>query len=151
MNVTISEYRVMLAVLVLVGIKNVGTEAPPLSIGGTYDTRVTLIANGCPGTVVKDNPTTVTQTAGDTLLTLTHAVIRSEGVVHDDGSFRMTPSRWSMSAVEYSFAIEGLFTQTGFTAGVRVTRTDSTSSRHCEYTVRWVGSKLGAPNVIPGQ
>ncbi len=121
---------------------------PQVSVGGTYATAVTLVTNECTGTVVRDNPTTVVQQPGDTLMTLTHGPIRATGSVRDDGLFRMVPSTLSMSGVHYEFAIDGRFVVSGFHAMVQVTR-DSAGADHCEYTVRWIGTKTGTPNVIP--
>ncbi len=128
-----------------------GPSPPLLSVAGTYATAVTLIADSCTGTMVHDNPTVVQQQPGDTIVRLTHAAIAASGSVHDDGRFHMTPVVVPIAGVNYHVDIDGRFAMRGFAATVHVGVGDLGQPRRCGYTVRWIGDKQGAPNVIPGR
>lgn len=121
-----------------------------LSVAGTYATAVTMVADSCAGTVIQDNPTIVRQQPGDTIMSLTHAVIAASGSVHNDGTFQMAPAVVSISGVNYHVDIGGQFELRGFAATVHVGVGDIGQPTRCGYSVRWVGTKQGAPNVIPG-
>ena len=116
--------------------------APVLSVGGLFETHVTLGENTCtPVPSVMDNPTTVAQTPGSHSLTLTHAGITYEGTVNDDGSFAMQPE----SVSGFTITITGQFTPQGFTASVRVEQ----ASPACFYVVDWQGLKQEGANFFP--
>ncbi len=116
--------------------------APILSVGGLFETHVTLGENTCtPVPPVMDNPTTVAQTPGSHSLTLTHAGITYEGTVGDDGSFTMQPENVS----GFTITITGQFTPQGFTASVRVEQ----ASPACFYVVDWQGLKQEGANFFP--
>lgn len=121
-----------------------------LSVAGTYATAVTMIADSCTGTVIQDNLTFVQQQPGDTLMSLTHAVIAAHGSVHNDGRFQMAPAVVPISGVNYHVDIGGQFATQGFTAAVHVGVGDLGQPTRCGYTVHWSGTKQGPPNVIPG-
>jgi hypothetical protein len=126
------------------------TSLPLLSVAGTYATAVTLVADSCTGTVIQDNPTIVQQQPGDTIVSLTHAVIADSGSVHNDGKFQMAPVVVPLSGVNYHVDIGGQFELRGFAATVHVGVGELGLPTRCGYTVRWIGNKQGAPNVIPG-
>ena len=135
--------------LVACGASN-ATSPSPLSVAGTYATGVTMLADSCTGTVIRDNPTIVQQQPGDTTMSLTHAVIAAAGSVHNNGSFQMAPVTVPIAGVNYHVDIGGQFELRGFIATVHVGVGDLDQPTRCGYTVRWIGNKEGAPNVIPG-
>ena len=47
-----------------------GPADPAISVGGTYQTAVTLVTNDCPGQTVQQHPTVVTHAPGGTALSL---------------------------------------------------------------------------------
>ena len=122
---------------------------PLLRVGGTYQTAVTLTQDGCGGRTVANNPTVVTHVAGTTTLTLTHAGNAYQGTVQSNGSFATTPKLLTGVGETLNLSMSGTFTTTGFDAAVVVDVT-LTGGATCRYTVRWVGTKDGMPNVIPG-
>jgi hypothetical protein len=124
-----------------------GSGAPPaipgLSVGGTYDTTVTLLpGNTCGNFTVQNNPTVVDHTPGSPSLSLSHAGNVYPGSVDRAGHFS-TPAR--IVGGNYSIAITGQFSANGFDATVQVQQL----SPSCGYQVHWVGSKSGSPNTFP--
>jgi len=121
---------------------------PLLSVGGGYETRVTLVAssNTCGNVTVQDNPTTVAQAAGSHSLTVTHAGQTYDGTVGDDGSFATEPKNVSAGGSAFRITITGAFDRQGFQAQVRVEQTAPTS---CSYLVDWVGLKQEGANFFP--
>lgn len=115
--------------------------APVLSVGGVFDTHVTLGENTCGNVTIMDNPTTVAQTPGSHALTLTHAGITYEGTVDDDGTFEMQPEVVGL----FTITVQGQFTPQGFTASVRVAQ----SAPACSYVVHWDGLKQAGANFFP--
>lgn len=126
-----------------------GAPAPQISVGGTYPTTVTMVADSCPGTVIMNNPTIITHTAGQAAFALAHAVIRASGTVAGNGAFSTTQSVQNLGGTNYYIDISGQFSVTGLEALVHISVGDPGPGR-CGYTVRWVGTKQGNPNVIPG-
>jgi len=119
-----------------------------LSLAGTYQTRVTLLPGGtCSGVTVQDEVTVVEHPPGSSTLTLTHAGQSYSGTVDPSAHFQTTPRIVLVSPARYRIALSGLFTLTGLEATVSVEQTEPTT---CTYSVQWVGTKAGAPNVIPG-
>lgn len=119
-----------------------------LSLGGTYQTRVTLFPGGtCSGVTVQDNLTVVEHPPGSSTLTLTHAGLSYPGTVDPSAHFQTAPRTVVVTPAQYRIALSGLFTPTGLEATVSVEQTDPIA---CTYSVQWVGTKSGAPNVIPG-
>ena len=119
-----------------------------LSVGGSYPTDVTLLPGGtCTGVVTQDAVTTVDHAAGGTSLTISHAGIAYAGTVDTAGNFQTTPKTVLVAPARYVISVTGHFTTSGLDATVTVAQTDPTS---CSYTVQWVGTKSGSPNVIPG-
>jgi hypothetical protein len=137
-----------LAGLVTVGCGSTGgpTQAPVLSVGGTYQTAVSLLQSTCVGTVVQTFPTTVTHTPGASSLTVTHAGSVYSGTVSADASFRTPAAPFVISGVTYQIGIAGQFTVSAMDATVTV---QAGVQPPCQFTARWVGPKSGAPNVIP--
>ncbi len=130
-----------------------GTPTTPsnlLAVAGTYPTVTTVIAerNTCGTVTVQDNPTTVTHTAGATDVSLVHAGSTYRGSVDTRGQFSTPAANFTFPDADYTIGISGQFTTTGFTATVELTK--RTSSTTCTYAVRWVGTKQGSPNTIPG-
>jgi len=116
-----------------------------LSVGGTYDTAVSLLpGNNCSSPQVQNNATTVTQSPGATSLSLTHAGVTYAGTVDMSGAFSVPATPVSNGA--YQISIAGQFNATGFTATVHVAQ----QAPACQYDVGWVGSKQGPPNTYPG-
>ena len=101
----------------------------------------------CAGVTVQNEVTTVTQAPGATTLTLSHAGTSYSGTVDTAGNFQTTPKAVVVSPARYVISITGRFTTTGLDATVTVEQTEPTS---CTYSVGWVGTKSGSPNVIPG-
>jgi hypothetical protein len=119
------------------------TSIPGLSVGGTYDTTVTLLpGNTCANVTVQNNPTVVDHAPASPSLSLTHAGYVYPGSVDRTGHFS-TPAR--AVAGNYSIAITGQFSANGFDATVQVQQPSSS----CGYQVHWVGSKSGSPNTFP--
>jgi hypothetical protein len=119
---------------------------PVLSVGGAYDTHVSLGQNTCGNVTVQDNPTTVVQTAGAHALTLTHANITYDGTVQDDGTFTTQPKSISAGGAQLTISIQGQFGPQGFTATVRV---DQTAPTTCFYLVDWNAVKQAGANFFP--
>jgi len=117
---------------------------PGLSVGGTYDTQVTLLPDGntCGAVQVQNNPTIVDHVSGSASLALTHARNRYPGTVDRTGRFSTPPLLVSGS---FSISIAGQFSPTGFDATVQVDQV----SPACGYRVHWVGTKSGPPNTFP--
>jgi hypothetical protein len=119
---------------------------PVLSVGGAYDTHVSLGQNTCGSVTVQDNPTTVVQTPGSHTLTLTHAGITYDGTVQDDGTFTTQPKSVSAGGSQFTISIQGQFSPQGFTATVRV---DQTAPTTCFYLVDWNAVKQAGANFFP--
>ncbi len=116
---------------------------PGLSVGGTYQTQVTLLpGNSCGSVTVQDAQTTVAQTPGSGSLSLTHAGNTYPGTVDHTGHFS-TPAQ--LVAGKFNISIAGQFSLTGFDATVQVDQI----SPQCSYQVHWVGTKSGSPNTFP--
>ena len=119
-----------------------------LSLAGSYPTTVTLQPGStCSGVTVQDDVTTVTHTPGALTLSLGHAGVSYSGTVDTAANFQTSPKTVTVSPAQYLITISGHFTTTGLDATVTVEQTVPTQ---CAYTVRWVGTKSGPPNVIPG-
>lgn len=125
---------------------------PPaeISVGGNYPTVVTMVADSCPGTVIQNNPTVITHTPGAFTFSLSHVVIQANGTLNNQGAFTTSPAVLNLGGTNYHFDIAGTFSTTGFDALVHVGVGDIGAPGRCGYTVRWQGTKQGAPNVIPG-
>ena len=121
-----------------------------ISVGGTYGTRVAVLAEGntCGSVTAQDFPTTVIHTAGATALSLVHAGSTYTGTVDTAGRFTTPPANFSFPEALYTIGITGQFTTSGFTATVALTRLQDGAT--CAYAVGWVGTKQGSPNTIPG-
>ena len=81
--------------------------------------------------------TTVTQTPGAHVLSLTHAGNTYAGTIEDDGKFSTVPKIVTGGGSQFTIAIDGQFMPGGFTATVRVDQTAPTPA--CSYLVDWVG------------
>lgn len=119
-----------------------------LSVAGSYDTRAALLPGGtCSGVTVQDEVTTVQHAPGSSTLTLTHAGVSYAGTVDASARFQTTPRTVVVSPASFRITLSGQFGLTGLEATVSV---EQTSPTVCGYSVRWVGTKSGSPNVIPG-
>ena len=127
-----------------------GPDPGVIRVGGEYATAVTLGESTCPGIAVQSLPTTVAHTAGATTLTLTHAGNAYPGTLQRDGTFGTTPRAVGGGAETHTLTIAGRFTRTGLDATVTADVQREAAPRACRYVVRWVGTKQGDPNVIPG-
>jgi hypothetical protein len=123
--------------------------APVIQVAGTYPTAVTLGENSCGAVTVLPNPTVVAHAPGATRVTLTHAGTSYSGALSADGSFSTdaVTVRDSTGAAS-TIRIVGRFSTTGFDAQVTVD-VQPAAGAACRYVVRWVGTKDGAPNVLP--
>lgn len=119
---------------------------PVISVGGTYQTEVTIVSNDCPGQTVEQHPTVVSHAAGATALSLTHAGSSYDGTLAPDGSFSTAPLTQVFSGVGYRVSITGQFTETAVDALALV---EAARRPPCSFTARWAGPKSGSPNVIP--
>jgi len=122
--------------------------APVLSLGGGYDTSVSLVPgqNTCGDVTVQDNPTAVAHAPASHALTLTHAGITYEGAVADDGSFTTQPESVSAGGSAFTITVTGTFDRQGFQARVRV---EQTAPSACSYLVDWVALKQEGANFFP--
>ncbi len=116
-----------------------------LSVGGTYQTVVTLVSSTCPDTRVETHPTTVTHTPGTTAIRLRHAGSEYTGTVKADGSFVTTTLTQTFGTTVYRLEISGRFTTTAMVADVLVANV----SAGCGFTARWAGPKDGPATVRP--
>lgn len=119
-----------------------------LRVAGTYATAVALRQSSCVGIVVANNPTTVSHVPDARDVTLTHAGNAYTGTVQRDGAFATSPRTVGDPAETHTLTIAGRFSTSGFEATVTadVSRNGSPA---CSYVVSWVGTKDGAPNIIP--
>ena len=117
-----------------------------LSVGGTYQTAVTLIGSTCPNTQVQTFPTTVVHTPGTTTVQLQHAGSTYNGTVANDGTFTTPGQPFTIGGVNYLVAIAGKFEVQAMTATVTVQVVQTTP---CDFSARWSGPKQGTPNVFP--
>lgn len=117
-----------------------------ISVGGTYQTVVSLVAATCPNPVIEQHPTTVSHVAGTSAIQLLHAGSTYNGQLSASGSFLTQTATQVFSGVAYQIDITGQFTTTAMVADVRVA---AGLQPPCTFTARWSGPKAGAPNVIP--
>ena len=122
--------------------------APVLTVAGEYPTVVTLTENACGAVTVMSLPTTVAHQPGATAVTLTHGGTAYRGSVQSDGQFTTDPTSVTTAEGTFTVRMVGRFTTSGLEATVTVDRTSPGGST-CRYVVRWVGTKQGAPNVLP--
>jgi hypothetical protein len=119
-----------------------------LSVGGSYETRVTLLPGGtCSGVTVEDAVTSVDHVPGASSLMLTHAGVSHPGTVDALARFQTTPRSVVVGTATFRITLAGQFSVSGFEATATV---EQTSPVACAYSVRWLGTKSGSPNVIPG-
>jgi len=96
-----------------------GSNTPMLSVGGTYQTQVTLLpGNTCSGVTVQDNPTIVTQNPGAPTLLIRHASINTTGNIDSTAHFATYPTPVST----FTVTITGQFSLTGLDATVTLTQ-----------------------------
>jgi ABC-type Fe3+-hydroxamate transport system substrate-binding protein len=121
-----------------------------LTVAGEYPTQVAILTDACGGSQVQSLPTTVVHTAGGTTLQLVHAGSTYSGTIGTDGRFTTTPWTGTFGPASYVITLAGRFTTSGFTATVTLDKTDPAHPTGCRYTVSWVATKSGSPNVLPG-
>lgn len=116
-----------------------------LSVGGAYETGVTLLAAGntCGAVQVQNNPTVVAHAPGAHTLSLTHAGNTYSGTVTDAGAFVVPQTAVGGGAFQISIA--GQFASASFVATVSVAQAQPS----CGYQVTWTGTKSGPPNTFP--
>jgi hypothetical protein len=117
-----------------------------ISVGGTYQTAVTMVSNSCPGQTVEQHTTVVSHVPGGTTLSLTHAGSTYSGSLTADGAFSTPPVTQVFGGISYAISITGQFTETTIDALVLV---EAGRQPPCSFTARWAGPKSGNPNVIP--
>ena len=117
-----------------------------ISVGGTYQTEVTMVNNTCPGQTVQTHATTVSHAPGATDLSLTHAGSQYDGTLAADGTFTTRLVTQVFDGISYTISIAGAFTLTAMDARVTV---QAGRQPPCSFTARWAGPKDGNPNVIP--
>ena len=116
---------------------------PGLSVGGSYDTQVSLNpGNTCGQVTVQDAVTVVDHAAGASSLSLTHAGNTYPGTIDRTGLFSTAKVR---VAAQIDVSVAGQFGATGFDATTRVDQL----SPPCGYSVHWIGTERGAPNTFP--
>jgi len=120
-----------------------------LYVAGQYPTAVTLTQSTCQGIQVASMTTTVTHEAGATALSLRHAGVMYGGTIERDGAFLTEPQSVGSAAETHRLTISGRFSTTGFDATVTAEVTRN-AGPVCTYSVSWIGTKTGEPNVIPG-
>jgi hypothetical protein len=131
-----------------------GASAPPpaapnvLRVAGQYPTVVTLESTTCSDIQTQSVPTAVTHTAGASSLVLVHGGLSWNGQVQTDGEFT-AGLVVTVGQRTHSLPIAGQFSTTGFEATVTATVTEP-GQPSCGYVVRWVGTKSGSANTIPG-
>lgn len=125
--------------------------APVLRVGGEYATAVTLVETSCGPVEVLSLPTSVAHVPGASTLSLTHGGTTYNGRVSADGNFVTDPLRIDGSNGQvFSVGIAGRFSVSGFEALATVdVQRPSPPPLACRYVARWVGTKSGAPNVLP--
>jgi hypothetical protein len=125
-----------------------GGGASQLSVGGSYGTQVALLPGGtCSGVTVEDAVTAVDHVPGAGTLRLTHAGLSHSGTVDASARFQTTARTVVVGPATYRITLAGQFSVVGFEATATV---EQTSPAACAYSVRWLGTKSGSPNVIPG-
>ncbi|NOT08984.1 MAG: hypothetical protein HOP28_12365 [Gemmatimonadales bacterium] len=126
-----------------------GTNPDPtlIRVSGTYTTAATLGQSNCatPPTI-EQHPTTVSHVPGATAVNLSHAGSVYTGTLAATGTFTTSPSIVTIGGTTYTVTLSGAFTTTTIEALVTIVATGTLT---CEYQVRWLGPKQGAPNVIP--
>lgn len=123
-----------------------GNPDPVISVGGTYQTAVTMASNNCPGQTVEQHTTVVSHVPGGTTLSLTHAGSTYSGTLTADGAFSTPPVTQVFGGISYAISITGQFTETTIDALVLV---EAGRQPPCAFTARWAGPKSGDANVIP--
>ena len=118
----------------------------PISVGGTYQTAVSLVRSDCVDQMEEQHPTIVAQVPGATAVTLTHAGNSYSGTLSADGSFATTVATQVVGGITYQITISGRFTLTTLDADVHVA---AGQQPPCSFTARWVGPKDGQPNTLP--
>ena len=125
-----------------------GGGAGRLSVGGSYETRVALLPGGtCSAVTVEDAVTTVDHVPGAGTLRLTHAGVSHSGTVDASARFQTTARTVEVGAATFRITLTGQFSVSGFEATATV---EQTSGETCAYSVEWLGTKSGSPNIIPG-
>jgi hypothetical protein len=130
----------------MIGCAGSGAGGKAVSVGGTYQTTVTLIESTCPDMGVQQHPTVVTHQPGDSVFTITHAGASYEGVLQPNGLFRTRPTTFTITNVTYGITLVGTFS-----ADAVDIRADVQAGRQppCHLAARWSGPKDGPPNVLP--
>lgn len=125
-----------------------GSRGPERSVGGDYTIAVELTENACGAVTVLPLPTRVNHTPGALQFELTHGPATYTGTLDAaGGGFRTAVRTFSDAASSQTVQIEGRFVATGLQAVVTVDQ--SAPAPACRYLVRWTGTKVGSPNVIP--
>lgn len=78
-----------------------------ISVGGTYQTAVTLVSNDCPGQTVEQHSTVVNHVPGGEALSLVHAGSTYSGTLAADGAFSTTPVTQVFDGISYVISISG--------------------------------------------
>jgi len=122
---------------------------PVRSVGGDYTMAVELTENGCGAVTVLPLPTRVAHSPGAMQFDLTHGPATYSGTFDGagGGAFRTAARTFSDAVSTQVLHIEGRFVVSGLEAVVTVDQ--SAPAPACRYLVRWTGTKVGSPNVIP--
>jgi len=116
-------------------------------VGGSYGTGVTLLPGGtCSAVTVEDAVTIVDHVPGASSLSLTHAGLTHSGTVDASARFQTTARTVEVGPATVRITLAGQFSLSGFEATATV---EQTTPAACAYSVRWLGTKSGSPNVIP--
>jgi len=132
----------------LLGIVGCGGSAAGqvISVGGTYQTEVTLLEKSCADMGVQQHPTTITHQPGDSILSVTHAGATYQARLGPGGKLTGEPATFKIGDATYVIVLSGQFT-----AQAVDIRADVTAQRTppCGISARWHGPKDGAPNMLP--
>ena len=117
-----------------------------ISVGGTYQTAVTMLESTCSDMGVQQHPTVVAHQAGDRVLTVTHAGATYQGILQTNGHFTTPSNTFTIGDVTYAITLAGRFTTTAVDI-----RADVAAGRQppCHVAARWSGPKDGPANVLP--
>ena len=122
--------------------------AAVLSVGGDYTVAVALAENGCGEVTVLPLPTRVEHAPGASAFRLVHGPGNYAGALQPDGRFTTEALTFADGASTQTVAISGRFLAAGLEAVASVSAVFPPAAP-CAYSVRWTGTKVGAPNVIP--
>lgn len=113
--------------------------APPPSVAGTYDTKVSISSSSAGCTLpVEDNPTEVQLSDSDKVVLLRHGGTTYGGALTSGRSFTTQPRTVVVNGVSYSIVVSGQVDGKSLDATVTL---DYGEAPTCHVVVRWAGPK----------